>query len=188
MSLLDEAYGHLKDKLKDTRFIHTLGVVSVAKELAKLNGVSEEKAELAALCHDIAKNKSIEEMKKIIIENNIKLNEVENNTPEIWHSILAPVVAKSVLGIDDIEVLEAMRWHTTGKENMSKLEKIIYIADMIEPSRTFEGVDEIRNVTLESLDEGVLLGLTHTIEFLLSKGSTIDVNTVKARNYLIMNR
>ena len=71
---------------------------------------------------------------------------------------------------------------------MTKLEKIIYIADMIEPSRTFEGVEEIREVTLNNLDDGVLLGLTQTINFLLLKGETIDLNTVKARNYLLVNR
>ena len=71
---------------------------------------------------------------------------------------------------------------------MSKLEKIIYIADMIEPSRSFDGVEEIREATLKALDNGVLLGLTQTIKFLLSKDSPIDINTVKARNYLIINR
>ena len=68
---------------------------------------------------------------------------------------------------------------------MTKLEKIIYIADMIEPSRQFEGVDEIRNVTLQNLDEGVLLGLTHTIEFLQSKNLIVDKNTIDARDYLL---
>ena len=92
------------------------------------------------------------------------------------------------MGIEDEEVLNAIRWHTTGRENMSKLEKIIYIADMIEPSRSFDGVEEIREATLKALDNGVLLGLTHTMKFLLAKDSPIDINTVKARNYLIINR
>lgn len=68
---------------------------------------------------------------------------------------------------------------------MSKLDKIIYIADMIEPSRNFDGVEEIRNTTLNNLDEGVLLGLSHTLKFLLDKNSLIDINTIRARNYLI---
>lgn len=183
---LEKAYDFIKGNLKEKRFIHTLGVVSVAKKLASLNGVSEEKAEIAALSHDIAKNMSEEDMKKIISDNNIVLSDDEKSTKELWHSILAPVVAKDKLLLDDEEILSAIRWHTTGKENMSKLDKIIYIADMIEPSRVFPGVDEIREKTLEDLDKGVLLGLNHSIEYLLNKGVPIDINTVKARNYMLL--
>lgn len=183
-----EIYDYIKANLKETRFIHTLGVVSVAKKLAEINGIDEEKAEIAALCHDIAKNIPTEELEEIIKENNIELTEDEKNTKELWHSILGPIVAREKLGIDDEEILSAIRWHTTGKENMSKLDKIIYIADMIEPSRTFEGVEEIREETIKNLEDGVLLGLTHSISFLLSKGSLIDLNSIKARNYLINHK
>ncbi|HEY5523955.1 MAG TPA: bis(5'-nucleosyl)-tetraphosphatase (symmetrical) YqeK [Clostridium sp.] len=188
MSTLQEVYEYVKVVLNEDRFIHTLGVVSVAKKLAIINGVSEEKAEIAALCHDIAKNLTRDEMKALIIKNNVILSEDEKNTFQLWHGILGPYVAKKSLNIENEEILSAIRWHTTGKEKMTKLEKIIYIADMIEPSRTFEGVEEIREVTLNNLDEGVLLGLTKTINFLLLKGNPIDLNTVKARNYLLVNR
>lgn len=187
MSIIENAYKYLKDNLKDTRYIHVLGVVSVAKRLAVLNNVSEEKAELAALCHDIGKNLSKDELMKIIEENNIVLSEYEKATPELWHSILSPIIAKKELGVTDEEVLSAARWHTTGKENMSTLEKIVYIADMIEPSRVYNGVDELRKITIENLDRGVLAGLNQTTTFLLSKGVPIDINTIKARNYLILN-
>ncbi len=188
MSLIEEAYNYVKANLKDTRFIHTLGVVSVSKKLAKLNGVSEEKAELAALCHDIAKNLGMEELKEIIAEHNIELTDDEKKAPEIWHSIVGPIIAKKALNIDDEEVLSAIRWHTTGKENMTKLEKIIYIADMIEPSRNYEGIDKLREESVKNLDNGMLLGLTSTMSFLLAKGKSIDLNTVKARNYLISSK
>ncbi|MBE6051414.1 MAG: HD domain-containing protein [Clostridium sp.] len=188
MSILQDAYDCVKGSIKEKRFIHTLGVVSVAKKLAKINGVDEEKAELAALCHDIAKNISKEDMEKIILQNNVVLTEDEKNTFELWHAILAPVVVKQKLDIKDEEILSAIRWHTTGKEDMTKLEKIIYIADMIEPSRVFDGVEEIREETLKDLDKGVLLGLSHSIKYLLENGNLIDINTVKARNYLISNK
>lgn len=187
MSTLQEIYDYMKAVLKKGRFIHTLGVVSVAKKLSIINDVSEEKAEIAALCHDIAKNLTQEEMKDLLIKNNVILNEDEKNSLQLWHGLLGPYVAKKVLDIEDEEILNAIRWHTTGRVNMTKLEKIIYIADMIEPSRTFEGVEEIREVTLKNLDAGVLLGLTQTINFLLLEGKTIDLNTVKARNYLLIN-
>ena len=185
MIALEEAYTYLRNNLRSDRYMHTLGVISVAKKLAKLNGVSEEKAEIAALSHDIAKNMSKEDMADIIKQNNIKLSLEESISKQLWHSILAPIVARKELKIEDKDILGAIRWHTTGKENMTKLEKIIYIADMIEPSRQFEGVDEIRNVTLQNLDEGVLLGLTHTIEFLQSKNLIVDNNTINARDYLL---
>ncbi|MDS0528389.1 bis(5'-nucleosyl)-tetraphosphatase (symmetrical) YqeK [Clostridium sp. SHJSY1] len=185
MSTIEEAYNYVKSNLKETRFVHTLGVVSVSKKLAKLNEVSEEKAELAALCHDIAKNLEIEKLKEIIIENRVELTEDEKRAPELWHSIVGPIVARNLLKVDDEEILSAMRWHTTGKENMTKLEKIVYIADMIEPSRSYEGVEYLREETVKDLDKGMLLGLTSTMKFLLSKGKPIDLNTVKARNYLI---
>jgi len=188
MSTLQEIYDYVKVVLSKGRFIHTLGVVSVAKKLAIINGFSEEKAEKAALCHDIAKNLTRDEMKDLILKNNVILSEDEKNSFQLWHGILGPYVAKMALDIEDEEILSSIRWHTTGRVNMTKLEKIIYIADMIEPSRTFEGVEEIREVTLNNLDEGVLLGLTQTINFLLLKGDTIDLNTVKARNYLLVNR
>lgn len=185
MISLDEAYKYIKETLTDKRYIHTLGVVSVARKLAVIYNESEEKAEIAALCHDIAKYVSEEDALRIMKENNIILSEDEKNTKELWHAILAPIISKEVLKIDDEEILSAVRWHTTGRENMTKLEKIVYIADMIEPSRVFEGVDEIRNATMEDLDKGVLLGLSQSIGFLLSKGSLIDINSIKARNYLI---
>jgi predicted HD superfamily hydrolase involved in NAD metabolism len=187
MILIEDAYKYLKENLEEKRYMHTLGVVSVAKKLAEINGVPKEKAEIAALSHDIAKNIKLKEIKEILKGNNIILSEYENKTPELWHSIAAPIVAKDVFKIEDEDVLGAVRWHTTGKENMSTLEKIIYIADMIEPSRRFDGLEEIRRETMQKLEKGVFLGLTHTIEYLLSKGQLIDINTINARNYLLIH-
>lgn len=182
---IEEMKSYLKSNLKDKRYSHILGVADTAKELARINGVSEEKAEIAGLAHDVAKNLSKERMQDIIKENNLVLSEIEKNNSDLWHSIIAPIVAKEKLKIEDEEILSAMRWHTTGKENMSTLEKIIYIADMIEPSRNFEGVEEIRETTFKDLNKGVFLGLTHSIKFLLTKDLLIDINTIKARNYFL---
>ncbi|MGN0143971.1 MAG: bis(5'-nucleosyl)-tetraphosphatase (symmetrical) YqeK [Clostridium sp.] len=185
MLSVEEIKEYLKNNLKESRYNHTLGVCETAKKLAKLNNESVEKAEIAALSHDVAKNLSREEMLKIINENNIILSNVEKENMNLWHSIIAPVVAKDRLGICDEDILDAIRWHTTGKENMSVLAKIIYIADMIEPGRDFEGLEEIRTKTFENLDNGVYSGLTHSIQFLLSKDLLIDENTMKARNYFL---
>ena len=184
---LEEIRDYLKNNLKPARYGHTLGVVNTAIKLAEIYGEDKNKAEIAALCHDVAKNMSNEELKKVIDNENIALSIDEENTQELWHSIIGPVIAKKVFGIEDEEVLSAMRWHTTGKENMTNLEKIIYLADLIEPSRKFDGVDEIRELAYKNLDSAMLKALTHTTIYLLTKGCAVDINSVKARNYLVYN-
>ncbi|AYE34830.1 bis(5'-nucleosyl)-tetraphosphatase (symmetrical) YqeK [Clostridium septicum] len=185
---VNEIKNYLKNNLVESRFNHTLGVVETSIKLAKINDVDLNKAKIAALIHDVAKNKTVDEMKKIIDENKIKLSYDEENTPELWHSIIAPIIGREVFNIDDEEILSAVRWHTTGKENMSTLDKIVYIADMIEPNRRFPGVEKIRSTAFKNLDEGILMALTHTTRYLLDKGFTIDINSIKARNYLLLNK
>ena len=127
-------------------------------------------------------------MYEVMKENHIVLSEVEKRNKSLWHSIIAPIIAKEKLGIEDSEILSSLRWHTTGKENMTVLEKLIYIADIIEPGRDFPGVDELRKTTFDNLDDGVLAGLNMTLKFLLEKNQLLDENTIKARNYLLMNK
>ena len=122
----DEIKEYLKNNLQEERYNHVLGVAETAKKLAGLNNVDEDIAELAGFAHDVAKNMQIDEMKKIMDENNIILSEVEEINKSLWHSIIAPIVAKEKLGIEDEEILSSLRWHTTGKEDMTTLEKIIY--------------------------------------------------------------
>lgn len=188
MLSIDEMKAYLETNLMEKRYIHTLGVAETAKKLAKLNGISEEKAEIAGLAHDIAKNISKEKMKEIIKENNIVLSKIEEVSANLWHSIIAPIEAKSRFKIEDEEILDSIRWHTTGKENMPILTKVIYIADMIEPNRNFEGVDELRKVTFENLDRGVFSGLTSSIKVLLTQNLLIDENTMRARNYFLYDK
>ena len=184
---IEEIKLYLKTNLAEKRYTHILGVSDTAKKLAKLNGISEEKAEIAGLAHDVAKNLSKTRMKEIMEENNIVISDVEENNSNLWHSIIGPIEAKNKLGIQEKQILDAIRWHTTGKEDMSILTKIIYIADMIEPNRNFEGVEDIRKVTFEDLDTGVYYGLTRSIEFLLIKNLLIDENTIRARNYFLFD-
>lgn len=185
---VDEIKDYLKDNLKPSRYGHTLGVVNTAIKLAEIYGEDINKAKIAALCHDVAKNMNYEDMKIIMDEEGITLSLEEENSKELWHSIVAPVLGKRIFEIQDEEILSAMRWHTTGKENMTKLEKIIYLADLIEPSRNFEGIEEIRKISHEDLNLAMLKALTHTTIYLLTQGCAVDLNSVKARNYLVYNK
>ena len=165
---VDEIKSYLKDNLKPSRYGHTLGVVKTAIELAGIYNEDKQKAE-------------------VIEEENLKLSNDEKNSKELWHSIIAPIMAKRIFEIEDEDVLNAMRWHTTGRENMSNLEKIIYLADLIEPSRNFQGIEAIRDISRKNLNDAVLKALTHTIMYLLTKDCAVDLNSIKARNYLIYN-
>lgn len=187
MLSIEEMNLYLKSNLLEKRYMHTLGVADTAKRLAKLNGVSEKKAEIAGFAHDVAKNLSIDKMREMMKENNVIISEIEEKNMNLWHSIVAPIEAKDKLRNDDDEILDAIRWHTTGKEDMSTLTKIIYIADMIEPGRNFDGVDEIRRATFDNLDKGVYFGLTSSIKILLARNLLIDENTIKARNYFLFD-
>lgn len=183
----EEILQYLRENLKESRYEHTLGVVKTAKALAKINGVEEEKAELAALIHDSAKNMHINSMKKMLEENFEQIDDIEEKTPQLLHGKVAAIIGKNIMGIEDEEVLSAAAYHTTGKGNMTLLEKIIYIADYIEPNRVYPGVEELRKLTFEDLDKGVIVGLNNTINYILKQGGLIHPNTIEARNYLIIN-
>lgn len=183
----EEILEYLKENLKESRYEHTLGVVKTAKALAKINGVEEEKAELAALIHDSAKNMHINSMKKMLEENFEQIDYIEEKTPQLLHGKVAAIIGKNIMGIEDEEILSAAAYHTTGKGNMTLLEKIIYIADYIEPNRVYPGVEELRKLTFEDLDKGVIVGLNNTINYILKQGGLIHPNTIEARNYLIIN-
>ena len=175
----------LKEMLPERRLQHSLNVSKCAVKLSQIYDCDENKAKIAGLVHDCAKYFTDDQIEDCIKKFNIDLDPLEENNIALSHSVIGSYVVKEVFNIDDEEILNAIKYHTTGKENMTKLEKIIYIADMIEPSRDFEGVDELRKVTLENLNKGVLMGINQTINFLIKKGNLIDLNTIKARNSLI---
>ena len=108
MLSIEEMKTYLKNNLMESRYIHTLGVVDTAIRLAKINEVDEKKAEIAALAHDIAKNKTIYELKDILDKNNIKLTYDEEKNQELWHSMVGPILAKEVFKIEDEEILSAI--------------------------------------------------------------------------------
>lgn len=177
---------YLRKSLKESRYVHTLGVVQSACSLAKINGVDEEKTKIAALIHDAAKNMKIDEQYKILKENSVDMDIISENSPQILHGWVAAILAKELMGVTDEEIINAVKYHTTGRKSMSKLEKIIYIADYIEPNRDYPGVEELRKTTFSDLDKGVLMGIDNTITFVIKQGQLVHPLTIDARNYLIL--
>lgn len=181
-----EIKAYVKNAIDEKRYNHTLGVVKTAEELAILYGESTEKAKLAALIHDAAKNIHKDKLINLIINEGYDIDSVERSSSELLHGIGGAIVAKKEMGIEDSDILNAIRWHTTGRPNMSKLEKIIYLADYIEPNRIFDGVEELRELCKVDLDKAMIKALDNTIKYVITKKSLIHIKTIEARNYLLL--
>lgn len=184
----NEIIEYLKNNLKESRFKHSLSVRDTAVKLAEKYNADVEKARLAGLVHDCAKNVEPNEIINICTEAGYNLNEVETFNPGIAHGLAGSVIAKNKMGIMDADVLSAVRFHTTGKKDMTLLEKIIYIADYVEPLRDFPGVDELRKTVNKNLDEAMLLSFDQTIKYVIKRGMLIHLDTVEARNYMIYHK
>jgi hypothetical protein len=173
----------LSNKLSKKRFIHTLGVVNSAMYLAKKYGANIEDAHLAALLHDCAKEIPLLEMRDLVAD--LPCDQDMLHSGALLHGLAGMVLANTQYGVTNPDILEAIRVHTTGKENMSKLDKIIFLADYIEPNRKFPGVNDIRLAAEQSLDVGVLCGFDMTIRHLIDSGDSIYPLTILSRNDLL---
>ena len=168
--------------LKPKRMPHVLGTEQEAIRLAEKYGADVTDARIAALLHDCTKKLDLNEQLALCGEYGIELDELERKALKLLHSKTGAAIARDVFGVKD-EICEAIRWHTTGKPDMTLLEKVIYLADYIEPTRNFDGVDRLRKAVYEDLDKGLLMGLNETIREMEERGSPIHRNTLEARNY-----
>lgn len=178
------AYEKLKEDIGQKRYIHSIGVMNTSMELAKIYKADEEKAKIAGLFHDCAKFREKRNLLKMATEFDIILDNVMERNVELIHGPLGAEVAKRIYNIYDEEILSAIRYHTTGKEDMSILDKIVFIADYIEPNRKFEGVEEVRQLAYRDLDKSLIKAMDNTIVFVVKSGDLIHLDTIKARNYL----
>jgi len=174
-------------QMPDRRWQHTLGVVDSAIELAKRYGGDAGKAELAALLHDYAKAWPIDRQAQVIREQGMP-QELLDYDKELWHAPVGAWAVREEHGIADEEVLDAIRYHTTGREHMTLLDRIVCLADYIEPGREYPGVDRIRRLAEQDLTEALIAGLDSTLAYLLEKGGRIFPLAVVARNSLIAER
>lgn len=176
-SLKANAYEYICHHLKESRLKHTDNVAAEAVKLADRYDVCREKAELAALLHDCAKCLSIEEMNAYVEK--LKLPASYANNSNLSHAKIGEHIARN-MGITDVDILNAIAFHTTGRAGMSMLEKIIFIADAIEPRRSYQDVDEIRRLAYEDIDRACAASLNKTIDFVRSKEEYLDEDTVSA--------
>ena len=173
--------------LKNKRIPHVLGTEQEAIRLAERYGADVEKARVAALLHDCTKKLNMEEQLELCGRYGIQLDELEQKALKLLHAKTGAAIARDVFGVDDA-VYWAIYWHTTGHPNMTKLEKIIYLADYIEPSRDFPGVDDLRRAVHADLDGGLLKALDDSIRDMQQWGNPVHHNTLDARDYLLRGK
>ncbi|MFL0267803.1 bis(5'-nucleosyl)-tetraphosphatase (symmetrical) YqeK [Candidatus Clostridium radicumherbarum] len=184
----DQITDYLKANLNPQRFQHSIRVMETAVSLAKRYKVDEEKAKLAGLTHDCAKNLNNLEINDLLVKNGYNIDMMFKKSSNVMHGLAGSIIARDVMGISDEEVLNAIVYHTTGRANMSMLEKIIYIADYIEPMRNFEGIATLRTLAYENLDEALLLSFNNTIKYVIDKAELIHKDTIEARNFILFTK
>ncbi|MCM3663931.1 bis(5'-nucleosyl)-tetraphosphatase (symmetrical) YqeK [Mesobacillus subterraneus] len=182
----DQALQLVKPQLTEHRYLHTIGVMETAIKLADRYGADVKKAELAAIFHDYAKFRPKDEMKQIIVEQRMPSILLEYNS-ELWHAPVGAFLVEKEAGITDPVVLDAIRYHTSGRIGMTLLDKIVYLADYIEPGRHFPGVDQVRAIAEEDLDNALIQSMKNTIQFLLKKNQPVFPDTFNAYNSIVKN-
>lgn len=169
-----------KNRLSEKRYQHTENVKNLAVELAQIYGESTEKAALAAWLHDTAKEMPRAQLLQILQDNAIIKNNPAQRPEPVWHGICAAILARTQWGVADQEVLDAVECHTTGRPNMTKLDKILFLADMTSAERSWSGVDQLRDLAKTDLDAAMLQALDHTISFVKEGGKPIDPMSIAA--------
>ena len=174
----------IRTKMSNDRFTHSVNVADEAVMLAKQYGCDEQLAYIAGILHDVAKEFSKEEQLQIIADGGIILDNVQKNAPKLWHSICGSIYVRDVMGIKDNNIINAVRYHTTGRADMSLLEKIIYTADFTSPERSYDGVETMRTLSRRRLEDAMLFSCKFTLENLSSKELAIHKDQLDCYNEL----
>ena len=177
----DELVAKLKNALTDSRFQHVLRVEQTAMDLAERNGVDVEKASIGGLVHDYAKQRPDKDFIEAIKTYHLD-PELLNYGNAIWHGVVGWLFVKTELQITDIDILNAVRYHTVGHQFMTPLEQIVYMADYIEPGRNFPGVDEARKITFDNLQAGVAYQTKQTLSYLVAHNKPVFPQTIVTYN------
>lgn len=179
---LDQLMQAAQELLPPKRFRHTMGVAQAAADLARRYGEDESIAYAAGLLHDLTKPWSPEQQLAYCREKGIPLDFLERRSPALWHAITVGEFVREKFGISDAPLLLALRYHTTGRAGMSRLEKILYLADYIEVNRDFDGVENVRALVDQGLDVMLLCAMRQTIVEVVQKPSTLHPDTIACYN------
>lgn len=175
----------LAERIQGGRLAHVYRVLETARDLADRFGVSREQAEVAALMHDYAKAMPDAELLAQARRRGLIIDQAEERQPQLLHGPVASAQLAELGMVTDPAVLDAIRWHTTGRAGMSRLDMVIWLADYIEPGRLVSGVHEIRDLAQHDLEGALRKALDGTIAFVLQRGWMLHLYTVHARNWLL---
>ncbi len=179
---------HIKSKLTPKRYAHSLAVADEAKRLALKYGANPEQAYLAGLLHDVLKDTAPEIQLQILAQFGIMLSSIEKSAPKLYHAMAGSVYLKYVLQIEDEEIINAVRYHTTAKKGMSLLEKILYLADYTSADRVYNGVEDMRLAVDESLARAMEIALSFSITELADLCRPIHPDTIEAYNEIMLQK
>lgn len=188
MMKLEKITKDLKNRLSQKRYRHSAGVADAAKKLAVLYGADPSDAYLAGWVHDCAKELSLPDMQKVVLDAKLSLDSYMMSSRALLHGPAGSILAETRYAISDSHIRSAIYYHTTGHPSMELLEKIIFLADYIEPSRDFPGVDTLRTLAVKDLDAAVLAAYDSTIRHLLDQGVFIYPLTFEGRNDLVVKQ
>lgn len=182
----DGLHGILKKRLTFKRYVHSVNVAAKAYELAVIYGADADKAYFAGLSHDICKNESKENTLKLFERFGIMLDNVTLAEPKLWHAVAGAAYIQHILNVNDSAIINAVRYHTTGRADMSLLEKIVYISDFVSDERDFDGVDEIRKSLESGLDNALLTASRFTVLDLCSRNIAVHEDSIALYNQMIL--
>ena len=185
--LIENATKRLRQHLSPKRMAHSLGVSMTSYELALQYGADPAKARIAGLLHDCARELSSKTLLQLAADFGILVTDVDKANPSLLHAPVGAYVVSREYSLRDEDILQAIYWHTTGKSGMTLLEKIIFIADYIEPGRHFPGVDTLRKLANHDLDQAVLTGYDLTLRHIIDQGGLIHTASVEGRNFMLLN-
>ena len=181
---IDQIKLRLLEDIGEKRLAHSIRVAETGVKLCKKYGLNEDDVFLAGLLHDCGRLKSQDDLLNNVDKFGIILDDISIHNIKLIHGPLGAKIAEVIYGVDNQEILNSIRYHTTGRENMGIIEKIIFISDYIEPKRNFEGIEDVRNLAVYDLDKSIILSMEQNIKFLIDKGKLIHIDTVKGLNYL----
>ncbi|MBQ7202609.1 MAG: bis(5'-nucleosyl)-tetraphosphatase (symmetrical) YqeK [Eubacterium sp.] len=184
MNSKEEYIALIQKRLSPYRFNHSMCVAKKAKELAQKHGLDGDKAYIAGILHDVTKEEDYD-IQRELIEREEKMTPLEINNKKVYHQMSGASFVKNVLGIEDEDIIGGIRYHTTGRENMTLFEMIIYLADFTSDDRDYPDVDIMRKKTDENLLDGMLYSLSYTITSIVKQGRQIHPDTINCYNYCL---
>lgn len=180
---IDEKKNYLRENLSQKRYQHSLNVAVECRKLALKYGEDPDKAYFAGLLHDICKELPGDKQKKLVLESGFAVCREELETRSLLHGIAGAYFVKTEFGVEDIDILNSIRFHTVGRAGMSRLEEIVYLGDLVSAERDYKDVEKMRKLTYTSLNAAMLEAFQFSIKSVMKKGGVIPLCTVEGYNF-----